>query len=97
MVAAAKQDLLLGWDPKAPTRLCGGSGDPTVKFLINALPAYNGFISRGDTNVSLVDVDPEVKQAFGHLDPATYNANYHGALESPFCTLAARRFFDQYK
>lgn len=97
IVAAAKQDLLLGWDPKAPTRLCGGSGDPTVKFLINAVLAYNGFISRGDTNVSLVDVDPEVKGAFGYLDPATYNANYHGALESPFCVLVARQFFDQYK
>jgi pimeloyl-ACP methyl ester carboxylesterase len=97
IVAAAKQDLLTGWDPKAPTRLCGGAGDPTVKFLINALPAYNGFISRGDTNVTLVDVDPEVKQAFGHLDPATYNAEYHGTLESPFCALVARQFFDQYK
>jgi pimeloyl-ACP methyl ester carboxylesterase len=97
IVAAAKQNLLLGWDPKAPTRLCGGSGDPTVKFLINAVPAYNGFISRGDTNVTLVDVDPEVQQAFGSLDPATYNSEYHGALESPFCAQVAKQFFDLYK
>ena len=35
IVAAKKQDLL-GWNPKAPTTLCGGLGDPTVKFSINA-------------------------------------------------------------
>jgi pimeloyl-ACP methyl ester carboxylesterase len=97
IVAAAKQDLLLGWDPKAPTRLCGGSGDPTVKFLINAQPAYDGFRSRGDTNVTLVDVDPEIRQVFGHLDPATYNSEYHGQLESPFCAQVAKQFFDLYK
>lgn len=97
IIAAKKQDLLSGWDPKAPTRLCGGSGDPTVKFLINARPAYDYFRSRGDTNVTLVDVDPEVQQAFGRLDPATYSSEYHGVLESPFCVLVAKQFFDLYK
>lgn len=97
IVAAKKQDLLPGWDPKAPTRLCGGSGDPTVKFLINAKPAYDYFMSRGDTNVTLVDVDPQVRQAFGNLDPTTYSNEYHGELESPFCAQAAKQFFDLYK
>lgn len=97
IVAAKKQDLLPGWDPKAPMRLCAGSGDPTVKFLINAKPAYDYFISRGDTNVSLVDVDPKVQQAFGNLDPATYSAEYHGEHESLFCAQVAKQFFDLYK
>lgn len=97
IVAAKRQDLLPGWDPKEPTRLCGGSGDPTVKFLINAKPAYDYFMSHGDSNVSLVDVDPEIQQAFGHLDSVTYSNEYHGALESPFCAQVAKQFFDLYK
>jgi pimeloyl-ACP methyl ester carboxylesterase len=35
IMAAKKQDLL-SWNPKAPTALCGGLHDPTVKFPINA-------------------------------------------------------------
>lgn len=97
ILAAKKQDLLDGWDPKAPTRLCGSSGDPTVKFSINAQPAYNGFVGRGDSNVTIVDVNPEVQQAFGSLDPATYESEYHGTLEPPFCAQVAMKFFDQYR
>jgi hypothetical protein len=59
--------------------------------------AYDAFIRRGVRDVKLVDVDPEIQQAYGSLPPATYYANYHGLLESPFCVLAARKFFDLYK
>lgn len=97
-VAARKQDLL-GWNPKAPTRLCGGSGDPTVKFSVNAQVLHDDFLSRGVT-VSLVDVDPTIKTIYGSTltsSPATYNNNYHGTYEPPLCTSEARKFFDQYK
>ena len=96
IVAAEKQDLL-GWNPKAPTFLCGGSGDPTVKFLINAQPAYDDFRSRGGTNVTLVDVDSKIQQKYGSVDPATYNSSYHGRYEPPFCSQVAKALFDLYK
>ena len=90
------QDLL-AWNPKSPTILCGGSGDPTVNFKINAQTAYNDFISRGVTSVSLVDVDSEIQQKYGNLDPVAYNLEYHGALEAPFCLQKAKQSFDLYK
>ncbi len=90
------QDLL-AWNPKSPTILCGSSGDPTVNFAINAQTAYNDFISRGVTSVSLVDVDSEVQQKYGGLDPATFNLEYHGELEPPFCLQKAKQSFDPYK
>jgi pimeloyl-ACP methyl ester carboxylesterase len=90
------QDLL-AWNPKSPTILCGSSVDPTVNFAINAQTAYNGFISRGATSVALVDVVAEVQQKYGYLDPATFNVNYHGELEPPFCMEKAKQSFDPYK
>jgi len=95
IVAAKKQDLL-SWTPKAPTTLCGGLHDPTVKFTINAQPAYAAFTSRG-ANVSLVDVDAKVQQKYAGVDLTTYNDNYHGTYEPPFCTQVAKQLFDQYK
>ena len=94
-VAAKKQDLL-GWNPKAPTTLCGGSGDTTVNFSINAQALYDDFLSRGVT-VTLVDVDPMIKAAYGSVDPVTYNNKYHGEYEEPFCIWEAKQLFDQYK
>jgi len=96
IIAAKKQDLL-GWDPKAPTTLCGGTGDPTVKFHINAQTLYDDFKSRGVANVSLVDVDSKIQQTYGSVDPVTYTGNYHGKYEPPFCSQVAKEFFDQYK
>jgi pimeloyl-ACP methyl ester carboxylesterase len=95
-VAGKKQDLL-GWNPKAPTTLCGGSGDPCVKFLINAQPTFDDFRSRGGANVSLVDVDAKIQQKYGSVDPATYTSLYHGQYEPPFCLQVAKELFDQYK
>jgi pimeloyl-ACP methyl ester carboxylesterase len=99
IVAAKKQDLF-GWNPKAPIKLCGGSGDPTVKFSINAQAIYDDFQSSGGADVSLVDVNPMIEAIYGSVltdDPATYYKNYHGAYEAPLCSSEARKFFDQYK
>jgi pimeloyl-ACP methyl ester carboxylesterase len=96
VVAAKKQDLL-GWNPKAPTTLCGGSGDPTVSFFTNAQAVYNDFKSRGGANVSLVDVDSEIRQTFGGMDSVTYGSDYHGVFEPPFCAQVAKQFFDLHK
>jgi len=99
IVAAKKQDLL-SWNPKAPTILCGGLHDPTVKFPINAQAAYDDFRSRGGANVALVDVDPKIQQKYGSVllkDPETYWNSYHVQYEPPFCTQVAKELFDQYK
>lgn len=96
IVAGKKQDLL-GWNPKAPTTLCGGAGDPTVVFSIHAMPAYNDFRSRGGANVSVVDVDPAIQQVYGSVlasSPATYYGSYHGTYEPPFCHQVAKALFD---
>jgi pimeloyl-ACP methyl ester carboxylesterase len=99
IIAAKKQDLL-GWNPQAPTTLCGGLHDPTVKFPINAQAAYDDFRSRGGANVNLVDVDPEIQLKYGSVlasNPALYWSSYHGQYESPFCSRVARDLFDLYR
>ena len=99
ILAAKKQDLL-SWNTKAPTILCGGLHDPTVKFHINAQAAYNDFRSRGGANVTLVDVDPKIQQTYQSVyinDFQTYNNSYHAQYEPLFCTQVAKEMFDQYK
>lgn len=99
IVAAKKQDLL-GWNPKSPTKLCSGSGDPVVKFNLHTQAAYEDFRSRGGSNVSLVDVNSTIEALHGNVlisDPATYYKNYHSAYEAPLCSSEARKFFDQFK
>jgi hypothetical protein len=97
VLAAKKQDLL-GWNHKAQTTLCGGSGDPTVFFSLHATVAYNDFKSRGLTNIAIVDADPTIKQVYGCVlasNPATYYGSYHGTYEPPFCHQVAKALFDQ--
>ena len=98
-IAAAKQDLL-GWNPQAPTTLCGGSGDPTVAFSINATPTFQDFNSRVGAIVSIVDVDARLQQSYAILhtvDLTTYKALYHATLAPPFCFLEAKNLFDLHK
>ena len=98
-IAAAKQDLP-GWNPQAPTTLCGGSGDPTVSFSINATPTFQDFNSRVGTSVSIVDVDARIQQSYATLraiNLTTYNTLYHPTLEPPFCYLEAKNLFDLHK
>lgn len=104
---AAKRNDLLGWNPKARTLLCGGAGDPTVPPAVHRDVAQADFSSRGLTNVTSVDVDPQVQAVYGvsgraPTDPtsaafATYYGNYHGIYEPPFCHVAARAVFDALK
>ena len=92
-VAAKKQDLF-GWNPKAPTTLCGGSEDATVSFAINAQQAYYDFKSRGGATVTLVDVNDKIKDMYG----SSMNINYyHQTYEPPFCYQVAKELFDKYK
>jgi pimeloyl-ACP methyl ester carboxylesterase len=103
----AKKNDLLGWNPKARTLLCGGAGDPTVPPSLHMNVAQADFSSRGLTNVTSVDVDPQIRAAFGvggvaPTDPAstafgTYYGNYHGSYEPPFCHAQARALFDTVK
>lgn len=100
VVAAAKQNDLLDWAPKARTLLCGGSGDPTVPPAIHQAVAKAGFDKQGLANiVDSVDVNGDIEKhpVYGPLktsDPATFYGNYHGTYEPPYCHAAARRLFD---
>jgi len=98
IIAAKKQDLL-SWSPKAPTTLCAGQADPVVKFF-NAQTAFDDFTSRGATNVSLVDVNASIEQAYGDVlaaNPAAYINAYHATYEAQFCDQVAKAFFDLHK
>lgn len=96
-IAAAKQDLL-GWNPQTPTTLCGGAGDPTVSFSINATPTFQDFNSRVGTLVSLVDVDARIQLSYATLLAADrYNTLYHATLAPPFCFQEAKNLFDLHK
>jgi pimeloyl-ACP methyl ester carboxylesterase len=97
-VAAKNQDLF-GWNPKAPTTLCGGSEDPVVSFSINAQGAYDDFTSRGVSPVTLklVDVDSEIKSMYDSTDYQTFINNYHQNYEPLFCYKVAKELFDLWK
>ena len=97
-VAAKKQDLF-GWNPKAPTTICGGSQDPVVSFSINAQRVYDDFTSRGVSPVTLklVDVNPSILSMYGSEDHQTFINNYHSKYERTFCYQVAKELFDQYK
>ena len=96
IVAAKRQDLL-DWNPQAPTTLCGGRHDPTVKFPVNTMAAYSAFMSRGGADVFLVDVDERIHRKFSGVDPATYMGNYHAEYEPTFCLQVAKQAFDRHK
>jgi hypothetical protein len=102
-VDAQKNDLT-GFNPKARTLLCGGSGDPTVPPAVHQNVFKAALDARGVKTVTSVDVDPQVQAAFGPggvapTDPttaayATYYGSYHGGYEPPFCYAQARAFFN---
>jgi hypothetical protein len=99
------RNTLLGWNPKAPTALCGGMNDPTVYFS-NAGSARDDFATRGVT-VPVWDVETrstlpagssytEIHDSF-RIAKAAAGANwqtkYHGELVPPACYALARGFF----
>jgi pimeloyl-ACP methyl ester carboxylesterase len=101
----ARRNDLLEWSPKAPTLFCHGADDPTVPPSVHQAVAVGGFARRGLTNVSTVDVDPQVQSTFGPggvappvpglAEYVTYYANYHGTYVRPFCDAQARAHFDR--
>jgi pimeloyl-ACP methyl ester carboxylesterase len=101
----ARRNDMLDWNPRAPTLLCGGSADPTVPPAVHQAVAIAGFERRGLTNVTAVDVDPQVQATFGPGGVAppvpglseyvTYYANYHSMYVRPFCDAQARAHFDR--
>lgn len=105
----AGKNTLFGWSPKSTSRvlLCGGAGDPTVLKAVHQDLMKADFDSRALTNVSSIDVDPQIQATYGPggvapTDPtsaafATYYGSYHGTYEPPFCTAAARQLFDAVK
>jgi pimeloyl-ACP methyl ester carboxylesterase len=96
VVAAAKQNDLLDWAPKAPTMLCGGKNDPTVPPLVHQAVAKAGFDKQGLTNVTSVDVDPFIVATYGPITMANVG-NYHGSYEPPFCHAQALGLFNKVK
>ncbi|MGH6640989.1 MAG: lipase family protein [Polaromonas sp.] len=97
---AGKKNDLLGWSPKSRLLLCGGAGDPTVPPAVHQAVMKADFDSRNLANVSSVDVDANVRAAYGAVlasSPATYYGNYHGTYEPPFCHANARGLFDLVK
>ena len=100
----AKKNDLLGWNPKAATLLCQGSQDPVVLYALNQIVIKADFDARGLTNVSTVDVDPDIRATFGvsgqpPTDPssaayATYSGSYLNSYAVGFCYVQARAFFD---
>lgn len=96
VVAAAKQNDLLDWAPKAPTLLCGGKSDPTVPPAVHQAVAKAGFDKQGLTNVTSVDVDPFIVAAYGPITMANIG-NYHGGYEPPFCHAQALGLFNKVK
>lgn len=101
----ARRNDMLGWNPRAPTLLCGGSDDPTVPLALHQSVAMADFARRGLTSVTAVDVDPQVQASFGpggaapplagSAEYATYYGNYHAAYVRPFCDARARAHFDR--
>jgi len=104
LMKAAKKNDLLGWNPKSRLLLCGGAGDPTVPPALHQAPMLADFRSRNLSNVSTVDVDPQVQYVFGvnHAAPtdptsqafSDYYGSYHGTYEPPFCHANAKALFD---
>lgn len=102
LLQAARRNNLLGWSPRAPTLLCSGGADPTVLPSQHQNVLMADFQARGVTTVKAVDVDPQIRAAFGPppQDPAgaaRYYSQYHGTLAPPVCAAVAKCFFDQFR
>ena len=65
----------------------------SVNFFINAQATYNDFRSRGGTNVTLVDVDWEIRQTYGSLDPVTHSSEVVGTVATSWEQQGTRRTF----
>jgi pimeloyl-ACP methyl ester carboxylesterase len=104
---ALQQNTLLGWNPKAPVALCGGSEDLWVYFT-NTINMQADFASRG-ISVPVWDLEDRKSLPSGSTYDEVYagfqlakllassdvQMRYHGELVPPFCYALARGYFAQ--
>jgi hypothetical protein len=105
LVAARRNDVAVGWAPRAQTLLCGGSGDPTISPALHQDTAKAEFVRLGAPAVTSIDVDTTIQALFGPggrapTDPTsqdylTYFGFYHTNLEPAVCHAQARALFDR--
>lgn len=97
---AAKKNDLLDWSPKSSTMLCSGSADPTVPAAVHQSVMKAAFDAKGLTNVTSVDVHPQIVATYGpitQVNAANFYSNYHGTYAPPFCHAQAKGLFDRLK
>ncbi len=91
LVNAFKENDILDWVPKSPTRLYHGRDDSWVKFS-HAQTAYDVFMAKGATQLELVECVARTEQADGSgLDLPTN----HGNCFNPYL-LFSYQFFLQF-
>jgi hypothetical protein len=107
--AAARRNDLRNWQPAAPVLLCGGRGDPTV-FWSNTTAMQKHWSGLPAGRLQVLDLEEAGAAGERYEGPrngfaavrralldrggeAGLAENYHVAL-APFCTAAARAFFD---
>ena len=105
---ALQRNTLLGWNPKSPLAMCGGSEDPTVYFT-NTWDMQADLASRG-INVPVWDLEDRKSLPAGSTYDEVYDGfqlsklkagsdvqmHYHGELVPPYCYTLVRGFFAQY-
>jgi alpha-beta hydrolase superfamily lysophospholipase len=107
-----KTNDLRSWVPARPMLLCGGDQDPTVFFSVNTgtMQAFWAALPAGLVTVLDVNATPNPASPFAPLQVGFQTTlasllatagqeavveNYHTTV-APFCTVAARGFFDQF-
>ena len=92
---ALSRNSPIGFAPRAPTLLCGGSRDPVVAFS-NTETAATAFQAARATSVSVYDVETEPSYASllrDGLVPVDIHAGYHASQVPPLCLLQVRNLF----
>jgi len=94
------------WKPQHPVALCGGAGDPTVFWAVNAPVAQQAFATQ-QVQVPAFNLEDRASlpagvagdQIYGGFQQAkqaagaNVTAQYHGTLVPPFCNALVRGFF----
>lgn len=90
---ALRANTLLGWTPRTPTLLCGGSYDAVVPFF-NTVDAYQDFALRG-APVAIVDVSDPAMQGLMVPQPFTVQEkmDYHAKGVALVCMAVVRQTF----
>lgn len=92
---ALSRNSPIGFAPRAPTLMCGGSRDPVVAFS-NTEKAASTFQAAGATSVTVYDVEDEPSYApllRDDLVPVDIHAGYHASQVPPLCLLQVRNLF----